>query len=323
MYELVFKYRPKLDDGDGFDVSREETFRKKVGKSKDDVVTEGDALKVIVSQMARRDIWVVDVEVFEFVKKAVPFRFNKNGFSLGGKKYALSDMGSFESEASVDHESIPVATAVQATQQDGNTPMATPVHQHQPGSPRVGGKGSVPSTVGVMPIRTEMFDPDPQQQATLRGMRLTPGKRYVIFIEEPGNQHRTTKYIIRDDSGHDIRIGAEYFNSVGPGLVGGDDTFQRGSSQVKLSYEDSYLPDSSSGPLYGMEGLENYNIGSQGRQNPGRPQGRQAPARQRQMPEIVSEGDEDLDAIIPDIETIPSVRGAQPRGKVRLDEGDW
>lgn len=297
-WELAFKYHPGKEEGPGYDTEKVETFNKKVGNKSDDV-PESEVLKVIVTQMARRDIWITDVEVHEYTRRKVPFKFLKGGFSFKGKKFGFDEVGRIDESGYEHEEKDPPLHQSQprfANQQTVQGTQAQPRPQQQ----RQG--GDIPSTVGMSPIRMETFDPDPRQQQSLRHVQLTVGKKYAIFVEEPGNQIQTPKYIIRDDAGRDIRIGSEYFVAGGQGLLGGDFSRNRtGDNEViKLSYDGGYVEDGGGVvPLLGMEGLDAYGnqvtqpdldmmvpdvravrqkLSSQGRANAGMPpRGRMAP----------------------------------------------
>lgn len=294
MYELVFKFHPKSDEGPGFQMDKEEAFKKKVGSSKEEEVPEGEVLKVIVTQMARRDIWVTDVEVHEFTRRKVPFKFLKGGFSFKGKKFGFDEVGRIEATGHEErdpplHESAPRHSQPSQTVQ-------------QPQQRRR--DNDIPSTVGLPPVRMEIFDPDPRQQQQLRNLQLTVGKKYAIFVEEPGDQIRTPKYIIRDDAGRDIRIGSEYFVASGQGLIGGDFSRERhDGGEIKLSYDGNYVEDSRGVvPMFGMEGLESY-------------------GNQVQQP--------DMDAMVPDVRAVRqklnnegrSNAGMPPRGRIGPPSG--
>ena len=65
-YEVTYKYHPKREDGNGYNTDEVKELTKKVGKAFDDMPSEKLAA-VVMSQLARRDIWIIDVEIFLFV----------------------------------------------------------------------------------------------------------------------------------------------------------------------------------------------------------------------------------------------------------------
>ena len=85
-FECCYYYHEKVDG----DYNREETktFRKKVGDPFDEVPLEKLAASII-AQMARRDIWIVNVEIFELSKKQVSFKESKGGIVIKNKKFSF------------------------------------------------------------------------------------------------------------------------------------------------------------------------------------------------------------------------------------------
>ena len=67
-YEVKYIYHPRKEDGPGYDAEITEEKTAKVGKPFDDTPLEKCAA-AIMAQLARRDVWVVDVEVYELVRR--------------------------------------------------------------------------------------------------------------------------------------------------------------------------------------------------------------------------------------------------------------
>ena len=85
-FECIYYFHKKVD-GD-YDRENKETFKKKVGDPFDDVPLEKLAAS-IMAQMARRDIWIVDVEIFELTKKQISFKESKGGIVIKNKKFSF------------------------------------------------------------------------------------------------------------------------------------------------------------------------------------------------------------------------------------------
>ena len=83
-FEVVFKYHDKIENG--YDTLENKTFKKKFGDPYEDVPLSKLAL-FIMGQLARRDIWIVDVEINEFIKKSISFRENKSGIIIKNNKF--------------------------------------------------------------------------------------------------------------------------------------------------------------------------------------------------------------------------------------------
>lgn len=89
-YEIKVKFHPKKKEGFGYDAEKVEEEVKQVGKPFEDTGLEKLA-GVVMSQMARRDVMVVDFEIFEFVRRQVSFKEANDGkgIILKNKKFAL------------------------------------------------------------------------------------------------------------------------------------------------------------------------------------------------------------------------------------------
>lgn len=90
-YEVKFLYFEKDAETKEYNREEEKTLVKKIGKSTEEVPLEKLAF-VVMNQMARRDIWVEDVEIYEFVKKKISFKESSSGdgIIIGGKKFGAN-----------------------------------------------------------------------------------------------------------------------------------------------------------------------------------------------------------------------------------------
>jgi hypothetical protein len=112
-YEVIFKYHEKKTEGTGYDVESVKTFKKVVGKATEDTPLEQLA-KLVFGQMARRDVWVVDAEIYEYTKKKISFKETKDGVLLKNKKF------SFDLTCeNIDLTSVNEPVAVSSSSDDG------------------------------------------------------------------------------------------------------------------------------------------------------------------------------------------------------------
>jgi hypothetical protein len=108
MFEIEFKYYKQKED---LDYNKDEPliFKNKFGKVDEDYPREKLA-KYILTQLARRDIFIFDVEIYEYTKKKVNFKLSKNGFSISGNKFNNSDLAEdchFEDDVPNEPQNIP------------------------------------------------------------------------------------------------------------------------------------------------------------------------------------------------------------------------
>jgi hypothetical protein len=85
-FEVNYNYYEKIENS--FDYNREEpkSFKKIYGKAVEEYPVDKLA-QAIMQQMARRDIFIFDVDIFEFQKKKISFRQNKGDLVIKNKKF--------------------------------------------------------------------------------------------------------------------------------------------------------------------------------------------------------------------------------------------
>jgi len=251
-YQLIFSFHKRKENG--YDMESTNKLTKKVGKDDEDTPLE-QVVMLVKSQLARRDVLVTQVEIYEFVKKKVKFKEIKGGFVIKDKKFLMDQIQGVP-VASEDGDEAPhlqfpgmqphEIMMQQRPQAMGMLPpqMQPPAQLPQPLNvrPQMTENG-VP--MALHPQRFEVFDPDPLQQAKLGSKyRLTPGNKYPIYREwrDVGN---VTHYLIKDDRNMEVQIGAEFFTVPGKGLIGGNfdaDPVERRMNQG-LSFQGQFLED--------------------------------------------------------------------------------
>lgn len=202
-YEIIFHYK-EVSDKPGVYLDEVKTKTCKVGKATEDVAMDVLAGKVM-SQLARRNILIVDVEIYEFAKKKIGYRESADGIVIKNKKFSfdtgavtVTDEFESESEAEEDFKPIPSTSKEIANR-----------------SCPLNAKNLAPKRA----IRQEIYDPDPValHKAKQKGLKFTPGRKYPIFSEE--SLGSTLVYTSRDDSGKEVKVNAEYFVAIGSGLM--------------------------------------------------------------------------------------------------------
>jgi hypothetical protein len=228
MFEVIYHYHTRNEDGK-YNTEETKTMTKKIGQAYDETPYEQVA-SAIIGQLARRDYWITDVEVYEFTKKKITFKeaSDGSGIVLKNKKYSLSNGTALTTE--VLEPETPVATSGQLVVP---TQTVTPMVVAKP-----------PSLDDQKRILFHVvFEPSIQHENEVKKHRLTKGKRYPV--------HKTTegtiggqKYSISDDLNRLITLDEKYFTMVGRGLIGDDEVgFSKpiGAGEPKLSYGNAYM----------------------------------------------------------------------------------
>lgn len=192
-YEVTFYFKQK-DKESGEYKTEQESFKKRVGDPYEDTPVETLA-SLVLRQLARRDIFVENVEIFEITKKKINFKESKNGITIKNKKFGLDDTFEIKSE---DEAVSGETQELTNTNYDKNiTPQSkTPL-----------------DTSKLRPIKKMLFAPEPQQQIKLlqQGVKLTPNKIYDIFKIEKHTNGITEIYLLVDDNGRDKLVADDYF----------------------------------------------------------------------------------------------------------------
>ncbi len=230
-FSITFICHPKKDKA--YDMENTKTFTKKVGKEEEDTPLEEVAL-LIKDQLARRDVLVIEYEVYEFTKKRVKCRETKGGVILKDRKFLFDEVRGTVSGQDAGPEQPP----------GGFVNLAVP--QRTPQSLRQATTNDIP--MPMHPLRMEMFDADPMQLARMpKSLKFTNGKKYPVYKEysEGVPPMNVTKYVTKDDRGMEVSVSAEYFVAAGRGLIGGDfggDPVEREMNK-RLAFQGQYMED--------------------------------------------------------------------------------
>jgi hypothetical protein len=201
-YEVTYQYHEKLDEG-GYDLSEVKALTKRYGKGFEEMSLDKLAANVI-TQLSRRDIWITDVKVFEFVKKEIKFRETKGGgIVLAGRKFTLDGSQSLD-------------------ECDENSPSPQIVQPQQMiVSPSQSPASRIPQMVSEnrRPIRHMIFTPPPELMEFARVLKLTVNQKYPVYEEKAADETEPKKgmiYYVRDNTGRGIWVRWDYFTDAPP-----------------------------------------------------------------------------------------------------------
>lgn len=209
-YEVTYKYHERTDDG----YNRDETksFKKKVGDPFDDVPLEKLA-GAIMLQLARRDIWIIDVEILELSKKIINFKESKGGIILKNRKFLFDGSDSTE---------IVAQELSQEIQQDYSVNLQKQVvHPHNNLQNHIKEQVSNESrTTNKKPIDYVVFLPEPQQMSEIKqkNLKFTQDKRYAVYEKKLGFGGEIFTMI--DDLGREQTVSDKFFVPAKTQLLG-------------------------------------------------------------------------------------------------------
>jgi len=237
-FEVEYFYHERLEEG-GYNKDETKSLKRKVGEGFEDVPLEKVA-QHILAQLARRDIWVVDVKVYEFKKSVVNYRETKGGIVIKNKKFLLdNEGGNMIAHDVIDEPAhMPMERGLVV---DGNgdlqirhTPsgnMQPHEHPHQANQPR-------------RVLRFVEFQPDAHlDEAKKKGLKFTVGRKYPLFKEmaDPKGLLGSMYYTVLDDNKREVTTSDKYFVPVmrldGDNEVdGGWESGPGGKNDIPLSY---------------------------------------------------------------------------------------
>lgn len=208
-YEVVFSYKESGDKpGEYSEEVKKKTCR--IGKTTEEVPLE-DLAGRIMSQLARRNILIVDVEIYEYAKKKLSYRESSDGIVIKNKKFGFASGGVVEVEgfgdADEDEDFKPIPSPSKELA-DKSCPVAAAKNLAKPHR---------------RALRHEAYEPEPlaEFKAKQKGLKFTVGKKYPIYSES--SMGTTIVYKTTDDSGRDVDVSSEYFVALGAGLLEQDE----------------------------------------------------------------------------------------------------
>jgi len=240
-FELIYHFREEESPGNYSSEIKNKTIR--VGKYHEDTSLESVAAK-IMSQMARRNILIEDVEIFEYTKKQLSFKQNDESIIIKNKKYRFDD-GPVCHEDNVTEEPnlealIENILAKKINSQPQSLYSKDYLHPNKPEKPsnlpppppQNTENGNVAS---LTVLKKEYFDPEllEEHKAKSMGLKLTKGNQYkIVGVEGSGALQR---YYVLDDNNKKIKADAMWFVATKtPNLQPMDDGLTESNDSIDL-----------------------------------------------------------------------------------------
>jgi hypothetical protein len=244
MFEVEFKYYKQKED---LDYNKDEplVFKNKFGKIDEDYSKEKLA-KYILTQLARRDIFIYDVDVYEFTKKKINFKLGKNGFSIAGSKFNNSDLAedcNLQNDVPAEPQEIPHAP--------GNHSPKLSIQQPQPQNKFVNLANRLNDAKSRKVMRKVAFVPPLRMDKTKFPYKFTLNKVYPVYSERYVT-NGVGMYITTVDDNNDIlEVIDEYFVPANTALEFENemDAGKRGNNDLL-----NWQGDRSTGPMINLRG---------------------------------------------------------------------
>lgn len=207
-FEIKYFYKEASEE---LGIYKDEILEKiqKIGKFDEEVPLELVAGKII-SQLARRNILIVDVEINEYTKKKVSYKETESGILIKNKKFSFDTGACIESSEDYEEELSKILQdeiLLKKIKESIGLDSSKKVNLAQ--RPKLNKKI----------LRKEIYDPEPitKNKIEQRGLKLTVGKPYPIYEEK--SKAGILSYSISDDSGREVEVLAEAFVAQPSGLL--------------------------------------------------------------------------------------------------------
>ena len=236
MFEVEFKYYKQKED---LDYNKDEplVFKNKFGKVDEDYPKEKLA-KYILTQLARRDIFIYDVEVYEFTKKKINFKLGKNGFSIAGSKFSNSDLAeecNLENDVPSEPQAIPTAIKQNVIPKQNNFQNLSQKIENRP----------------KKILRRVAFVPPLRMDKSKFPYKFTLNKVYPVYSEKYNMTGVGMIITTTDDNDNLVEVIDEYFVPANASLEYENemDAGKRGNNDLL-----NWQGDRSTGPMINLRG---------------------------------------------------------------------
>lgn len=216
-YEIKYFYK-EADETPGSYKEEILSRTSKLGKFDEEIPIEQVAGK-IMAQLARRNLLIVDIEIYEYSKNKIKYKETENGIFIKNKKFSFDRGASISAESYEDEELGRILEDKDLLEKIKKSIGIT----QQPGT-----MISVPKIyTNKKALRLEIYDPEApaRHKVEQKGYKLTLGKKYPIYEEKSMGAGSLT-YVTKDDRGREAEINAECFIIPPMGLSHNADEYQ-------------------------------------------------------------------------------------------------
>lgn len=220
-YEVILHYYNEISKGE-YDKNNPQTKTLKFGSYNDEVSLDELAKKIII-QMARRNIFIYDVEIFEFIRKKISFKETKDGILIKHKKF------SFDGHVEIEETACEKFETTEENIIEDNKQIIS--------NKKTFDNFKIPNSSNKKVLRYETFNPPDKillEDCKKRGLKFTVGKKYPIFKERnSGNIIAGNFYYTEDDNGNQQILSERLFNEIVNKLKYGDEYYEENNSLEK------------------------------------------------------------------------------------------
>jgi len=220
-FEIKYFYKEASEDAG---VYKEEVLSKtsKIGKFDEEISLEVLAGK-IMSQLARRNILIVDIEIYEYAKKKIGYKETDSGILIKNKKFSFDSGSVIESTSEEDEDLSEIleneVLLSKIKKAIGSVDSAKVNIAQRVKNTNVANANATKSSSGKRIIRRETYDPEivSKHKVEQRGLKFTVGRSYPIFSEK-SVVGGIINYLTEDDTGREVEVSCDCFVAQSSGL---------------------------------------------------------------------------------------------------------
>lgn len=210
-FEITYFYKESNDTPGNYG---EEVLSKttKIGKFEEEVSLDVLAGKII-SQLARRNILIVDIEIFEYTKKKISYKETPNGIFIKNKKFSF-DSGAMvrQEEENIDEELSEILQnekLLEKIKKHLNIQSKNCSNDSRNSNINLANRTS--SSSSKRALRQEVYDPEITTKFKIeqKGYKFTVGRKYSIFSEKSFGG--AIVYQTKDDTGREVEVASDCF----------------------------------------------------------------------------------------------------------------
>ena len=225
-YEVNYIYYDKIKDSFDYDRENQKNFKKVYGKATEDYPLD-KLYQALMQQLARRDILIIEWEVFEFVRKKIPSRITKNDLIIANRKFNMKNIvleNLEESDFEPTNTAVCPAAPIQKQQVVAQVPPPAPMQPVNIASQKPVNIAPIlqnqMTTVSDRVIKHVQFLPGRMTQPI---GKFTVEKIYPVYRESMSASGIGMLLETVDDSGRRIKVPDEYFVTTQQNLIGDDE----------------------------------------------------------------------------------------------------
>lgn len=240
-FEIKYFYKEASEDTG---VYKEEILSKtsKIGKFDEEISLEVLAGK-IMSQLARRNILIVDIEIYEYAKKKIGYKETDSGILIKNKKFSF-DSGPVIVSTSEEDEDLSeilenevLLSKIKKAIGSVDSAKVNIAQRKNTNTSNTNISNATKSSSGKRIIRKETYDPEmvSKHKVEQRGLRFTVGRSYPIFSEK-SVVGGIINYLTEDDTGREVEVSCDCFvaQSLGLSFQESDPQYVGGEGQKEV-----------------------------------------------------------------------------------------